>query len=61
MSQSFQSEERVLPGVVDVSGRSILLMEGPDAKDLLQRISTNDINKLTDDHCVQTVFTNEKG
>jgi folate-binding protein YgfZ len=36
-------------------------MEGPDAKDLLQRITTNDLNKLDADYCVQTVFTNEKG
>ncbi len=36
-------------------------MEGPDARDLLQRITTNDISKLSADRCVQTVFTNEKG
>jgi folate-binding protein YgfZ len=39
----------------------ILAMEGPDAQDLLQRISTNDLSRLSVGDVVHTIFTNEKG
>lgn len=46
---------------IDVSGRSLLTLEGIDGLDLLQRISTNDISNLRVGEHVQTILTNEKG
>lgn len=55
------SAERRQAFFLDVSSRSLLLMKGADVKDLLHRISTNDLNRLTASHPVQTILTNEKG
>ena len=46
---------------VDVSGRSALLLEGPDSLDFIQRISTNDVSQLRVGKHIQSVLTNEKG
>jgi len=50
------------PGAfLDVSERALLALQGRDAQDLLQRLSTNDLSPLTISGAVQTVLTNEKG
>ncbi len=54
-------KEEVSSGRIDVSDRSLVLMKGADAEDLLQRISTNDVSPLKNGELVQTVFTSEKG
>jgi tRNA-modifying protein YgfZ len=46
---------------VDISGKTILSMEGRDCLDFLQRISTNNILSIEPGKSVQTVLTNEKG
>jgi folate-binding protein YgfZ len=46
---------------IDVGERAIVSLTGPESLDLLQRISTNDVIKLTGSGTVQTVLTNEKG
>ncbi len=46
---------------VDFSSRALLSMEGPDGLDLLQRISTNDVSRLSVGEHAKTVLTNEKG
>lgn len=46
---------------VDVSGRVILRLVGPDGLDFIQRISTNDVASLQLGQSKQTVLTNEKG
>ncbi|MBM4161988.1 MAG: hypothetical protein FJ217_12945 [Ignavibacteria bacterium] len=47
--------------VVDVTGRTVLALTGPDAQDLLQRLSTNDVSHLKRGESTQTILTNEKG
>ncbi len=46
---------------IDVSDRTLLLLEGTDGLDLLQRISTNDVSKLKEGEHAQTVLTTDKG
>ncbi|MEX0735940.1 MAG: hypothetical protein WEB62_04135 [Bacteroidota bacterium] len=46
---------------LDVSNRSLLMLEGNEGKDLLQRLSTNDLSGLEIDGYSQTILTNEKG
>jgi folate-binding protein YgfZ len=46
---------------LDVSERALVGLEGADAQDLLQRLSTNDVSRLTVGGTIQTVLTNEKG
>ena len=46
---------------VDVSDRTIVSLLGTESLDLLQRISTNDVSKLSPDGSIQTILTNEKG
>jgi folate-binding protein YgfZ len=46
---------------LDVSERALIGLEGPDAQDLLQRLSTNDVSRLMVGGTLQTVLTNEKG
>lgn len=60
-AQPILSLEETKPFFLDVSSRSLLMMMGADVKDLLHRISTNDLNRLTLSHPVQTILTNEKG
>jgi folate-binding protein YgfZ len=45
----------------DVSERALIGLEGADAQDLLQRLSTNDVSRLMVGGTLQTVLTNEKG
>ena len=45
----------------DVSDRTILSLQGAEALDLLQRISTNDVSTVKPGNSMQTVLTNEKG
>ena len=47
--------------VFDISDRTLLSMQGPDAEDLLQRIATNDLKKLQVGGSIQSILTNEKG
>jgi folate-binding protein YgfZ len=46
---------------IDVSERALLQLDGGDALDLLQRISTNHLLDLTVGEHAQTVLTTEKG
>lgn len=46
---------------LDVSDRALLILEGSEAKDLLQRLSTNDLSNLDIGGSVQSILTNEKG
>ena len=46
---------------VDMSKRAMVLLEGAESLDLLQRISTNDVATLALGGAIQTVLTNEKG
>ena len=48
-------------GIFDVSHMGEFLIEGPEAKDLLQKVTTNDIEKLFDGRAQYSCFTNEKG
>jgi len=43
------------------SAQAVISIQGPDARDFLQRMSTNDLAKLTKDHPLATSFTNNKG
>ncbi len=45
----------------DVSDRALVSLSGPDAPDLLHRISTNDLAHLAVGASAQTILTNEKG
>jgi folate-binding protein YgfZ len=51
----------MMPSFIDVSGRAVISLTGPDSLDLLQRISTNDVLSLSGGRSVSTVLTNEKG
>ncbi len=46
---------------VDVSGRVVLQIEGVDALDLLQRLTTNDLSRLKPGEHAKTLLVNEKG
>jgi tRNA-modifying protein YgfZ len=52
---------RKIGSFIDVSGRSIVSLVGAESLDLLQRISTNDVTKLSPGGTIQTVLLNEKG
>ena len=45
----------------DASERSLLILEGNEGKDFLQRLSTNDMSRLEIEGHAQTILTNEKG
>lgn len=47
--------------VFDASDRSLLILEGDEGKDFLQRLSTNDLSKLEIGGNAQTILANEKG
>ena len=48
-------------GIFDVSHMGEFIVEGPEARDLLQKLTTNDINKLVDGKAQYSCLTNEKG
>jgi aminomethyltransferase len=48
-------------GVFDVSHMGELLVEGPRAKDLLQQLLSNDIERINDGEAQYTLLTNEDG
>ncbi|MBZ5857445.1 glycine cleavage system aminomethyltransferase GcvT [Flavihumibacter profundi] len=48
-------------GVFDVSHMGEFILKGPDALDLIQRITTNDASKLTAGKAQYSAFTNEQG
>lgn len=50
-----------LTDYIDVSDRGLLMLEGTEGKDLLQRLSTNDLSGLEVGGYSQTILTNEKG
>jgi folate-binding protein YgfZ len=50
-----------ITGFFDASSRGLVSLSGPDALDLLHRISTNDISKLEEGSVMSTILTNEKG
>lgn len=47
--------------IVDITGKAVGLLIGPDGQDLLQRLSTNDMSKMAVGSAAQTILTNEKG
>lgn len=55
------TNKTVRSSIVDVTGRVVVLLNGPDGQDLLQRLSTNDMLKMTIGGSLQTILTNEKG
>jgi aminomethyltransferase len=48
-------------GVFDVSHMGEFILEGPDALDLIQRVTSNDASKLTDGDAQYSCFPNEDG
>jgi len=50
-----------VPTYVDVSARPTLRLHGPEALDLMQRISTNDVRSLTVGSVIGTILTTDKG
>ncbi|HEY4651823.1 MAG TPA: glycine cleavage system aminomethyltransferase GcvT [Pontibacter sp.] len=48
-------------GIFDVSHMGEFLVQGPGALDLIQRITTNDASKLTQNKIQYTCFPNEQG
>src|SRR3982750_1591933 len=48
-------------GVFDVSHMGEFMLKGPDALDLIQRVTTNDASKLTAGKAQYSSLTNEKG
>jgi len=61
---SFEDEVKVLKygvGIHNKSYTNIAKLNGKDVCALLQRISTNDIDKLENFHYLNTLFLNEKG
>ena len=48
-------------GVFDVSHMGEFILKGPDALDLIQRVTSNDASKLTDGKAQYSCFPNEKG
>ena len=49
------------PTYVDFSARPIVRLAGPEALDLMQRISTNDVRSLAVGSAVGTILTTDKG
>jgi len=43
------------------ASRGVLSIKGPDARNFLQRMSTNDLTKVKADNLIQTSFINNKG
>ncbi len=52
---------RTKVGVFDVSHMGEFILKGPDALDLIQRVSSNDASKLTDGKVQYSCLPNEKG
>lgn len=48
-------------GVFDVSHMGEFILEGPDALDLIQRVTSNDASKLVDGQAQYSCFPNEDG
>ena len=48
-------------GVFDVSHMGEFILKGPDALELIQRITTNDASKLTDGKAQYSCFPNGNG
>jgi aminomethyltransferase len=48
-------------GVFDVSHMGEFILKGPDALDLIQRVTSNDASKLTDGKAQYSCLPNEKG
>ena len=48
-------------GVFDVSHMGEFILKGPDALDLIQRVTSNDASKLTDGKAQYSCFPNETG
>ena len=48
-------------GVFDVSHMGEFILKGPDALDLIQRVTSNDASKLTDGKAQYSCFPNENG
>lgn len=48
-------------GVFDVSHMGEFILEGPDALDLIQRVTSNDASKLVDGQAQYSYFPNEDG
>jgi len=48
-------------GLFDVSHMGRFIIEGPDAENLLQYVTTNNVSKLTPGRAHYTTLTNEKG
>jgi len=48
-------------GIFDVSHMGEFILKGPQALDLIQRVSTNDASKLTDGRAQYSCLTNENG
>ncbi|MFW5767578.1 MAG: hypothetical protein ACOCXO_04335 [Bacteroidota bacterium] len=62
--EGIQVEHRIVReklGVFDVSHMGEFLVEGPKAKDFIQKISTNDVNDLYDGKVQYSCMTNDKG
>ncbi len=45
----------------DAFDRAMVILDGADSQDLLHRLSTNDLSKLSESDVVNTILTNEKG
>lgn len=58
-------DSRILSGdsvfSTELTGSHLLLLQGNDTIDFLQRLSTNDMAPLVQGRTVETLFTNEKG
>ncbi|MGJ7032718.1 glycine cleavage system aminomethyltransferase GcvT [Niabella hirudinis] len=48
-------------GVFDVSHMGEFILKGPGALDLIQRVTTNDVSRLKNNHAQYSCFTNEQG
>ncbi len=48
-------------GIRDISNSLIIQLTGKDTLDFINRISTNYVKDLSPMHCINTLFTNEKG
>ena len=48
-------------GVFDVSHMGEFILEGPNALDLIQRVTSNDASKLVDGQAQYSYFPNEDG
>ncbi|MFO7880699.1 MAG: glycine cleavage system aminomethyltransferase GcvT [Bacteroidales bacterium] len=62
--EGIQVEHRIVReklGVFDVSHMGEFMVEGPKAKDFIQKISTNDVNDLYDGKVHYSCMTNDKG